>query len=47
MVGNESEVGERGPGDGAGDVAGGDPRLDAGTVVGLAGADRDGVAHEL
>lgn len=47
VVGDESEVGEWGAGDRAGGVAGGDPRLDAGPVVGLTGADRDGVTHQL
>lgn len=47
VVGDESEVGEWGSGDGAGSVAGGDPRLDAGSIVGLASTNSDGVPHEL
>lgn len=48
VVGDEGEGAvERGAGDGAGGVAGGHPRLDAGAVVGLAGGHRHRVAHQL
>ena len=47
VVGDEGEVGKRRARDGAGGVAGADPVLDAGSVVGLTRANGDRVTHEL
>jgi hypothetical protein len=47
VVWDESEVGQWGPSNRAGGVAGGDPGFNTGAVIGLAGADRDRVPHEL
>lgn len=47
VVGDKGEVGESGTCDGAGNVTGGNPGVDAGSVVGLTGADGDWVSHEF
>lgn len=47
VVWDKGEVGERGSRDGARGVTGVHPRLDAASVVGLTGANRHRVSHEL
>jgi hypothetical protein len=47
VVRDESEVRQWGSSNRAGGVARGDPGFDTGSVVGLPGADRDRVPHEL
>lgn len=47
VVGDKGEVGESGTCDGARGVAGANPGLDAGSVVGLTGADGDRISHEF